>query len=106
MEKCSVDSETGKSDLSEVQGACHPRQRMRRPRLVPGRCSRGSFHREQNQYLYLGGGDSLLQIAERFYGDANAWNACMEADFRGEPQPVTAPDRIESGPILKIPVRS
>jgi nucleoid-associated protein YgaU len=44
-------------------------------------------------------GDSLSQIAARFYGDASQWKAIFEANR----DQLSDPDRIKPGQMLRIP---
>jgi nucleoid-associated protein YgaU len=53
----------------------------------------------QEQTYTVESGDTLSAIAERYYGDANAWNRIFEANR----DQLDNPDLIQPGQVLKIP---
>jgi nucleoid-associated protein YgaU len=107
MEKCSVGSETGKSDFSGVQGGV-PSPAADAPAKASSsevQSRIGSTVNGINIYTLVAGRACCklrsASTATQMRG-MHAWKR-ISAVNRNQ---LTAPDRIESGPMLKIPVRS
>ncbi|HZH42850.1 MAG TPA: LysM peptidoglycan-binding domain-containing protein [Lysobacter sp.] len=88
-----------REDFSDIQGGARSTEAPRVPGFEDLQSDARSTERASARTYVVRSGDTLSEIAERFYGRASRWRALFEANR----DRIDDPDRIFPGQELRIP---